>query len=149
MEAVIREAVRADQAGIKSCAIAAYTMYVERIGKKPAPMVANFSEAIENKNLYVMEHAGQVCGFVVFYSCDDHVHLENVAVNPLFQRRGIGSRLIAFAEQRARMVGYSRIELYTNAMMTENLQLYPRLGYEEFDRRLEDGFDRVYFKKAL
>jgi hypothetical protein len=33
--------------------------------------------------------------------------------------------------------------------MTDNLGLYPRLGYEEFDRRREDGFDRVYFSKAL
>jgi hypothetical protein len=44
MDAIIRQAVSADLAEIESCAIAAYTMYVERIGKKPAPMVANFSE---------------------------------------------------------------------------------------------------------
>jgi ribosomal protein S18 acetylase RimI-like enzyme len=149
MNAVIRQAMKADLAEIKSCAIAAYTMYVERIGKNPAPMVANFSEAVENKNLYVMDSAGQVCGFVVFYPQGDHVHLENVAVNPDFQQRGIGSRLIEFAEQQAGVEGYSRIELYTNAMMTENLQIYPRLGYEEFDRRLEEGFDRVYFRKSL
>ena len=149
MQAIIRQAVKADLAGIKSCAIAAYTMYVKRIGKKPAPMVANFSEAIENRNIYVMENAGQVCGFVLFYPQGDHVHLENVAVNPDFQQRGIGSKLIEFAEQQTRTAGYSRIELYTNAMMTENLQIYPRLGYQEFDRRLEDGFDRVYFRKAL
>jgi hypothetical protein len=33
--------------------------------------------------------------------------------------------------------------------MTENLGLYPRLGYQQFDRRVEDGFDRVYFEKTL
>lgn len=149
MSPIIRKAVGTDLAQIKSCAEAAYTMYIERIGEKPAPMVADFAGAIENENIYVMDDAGQVCGFVIFYRRDDHVHLENVAVNPDYQQRGIGSRLIEFVEQQARAASYSRIELYTNARMTENLEIYPRLGYQEFDHRLEDGFDRVYFRKAL
>ena len=33
--------------------------------------------------------------------------------------------------------------------MTENLELYPRLGYREVDRREEDGFSRVFFRKRL
>jgi hypothetical protein len=33
--------------------------------------------------------------------------------------------------------------------MTENLRLYPSLGYDLIDRRREHGFDRVYFRKSL
>jgi len=33
--------------------------------------------------------------------------------------------------------------------MTENLSIYPHLGYIEVDRREEDGFSRVYFEKRL
>ena len=33
--------------------------------------------------------------------------------------------------------------------MTENLELYPRLGYREIDRRLDQGFQRVFFSKRL
>jgi hypothetical protein len=33
--------------------------------------------------------------------------------------------------------------------MHENLELYPRLGYRQTDRRVEDGFERVYFSKKL
>ena len=33
--------------------------------------------------------------------------------------------------------------------MTENLALYPALGYVETGRRVEDGFSRVYFSKRL
>jgi hypothetical protein len=33
--------------------------------------------------------------------------------------------------------------------MTDNLSLYPHLGYAEVDRRTEDGFNRVYFEKDL
>ena len=41
------------------------------------------------------------------------------------------------------------MRLYTNARMTENLSLYPHLGYVEVERREEDGFDRVFFEKGL
>ena len=145
----IRKATSFDLPEIETCAIAAYTLYVERIGREPAPMVADFSTLIEKGHLYVAHEDGQVVGFVVFYASQDHVHLENVAVTPGFQGRGIGTRLIRFVEQQAQQDGYTRIELYTNAKMSENLGFYPRLGYQQFDRRVEDGFDRLYFSKTL
>ncbi len=145
----IRKATRFDIQEIETCAVAAYTLYVERIGREPAPMVANFAASIGKGHLYVAQEDGRIVGFVVFYPKQDHVHLENVAVIPGFQNRGIGTRLIGFVEQEAQQDGYSRIELYTNTSMTENLELYPRLGYEQIDRRVEDGFDRVYFSKTL
>lgn len=145
----IRKAAKSDLPEIETCAADAYAMYVERIGRKPAPMVADFATAIKNEQLYVALENGQIVGFVVFYSQRDHMHLENVAVSPEFQKRGIGSGLIEFVEQQARAEGYCRLELYTNAKMTENLELYPRLGYQQFDRRYENGFDRVYFGKVL
>lgn len=146
---VIRKASPADLDQIKACAVAAYTRYTERIGKRPAPMVADFGAAIEAESLYVIETGTQICGFVVFYACNDYLHLENVAVDPRFQGHGLGMKLIEFVEQQARGGGYGSVELYTNVKMTENLGLYPRLGYVEFDRRIEDGFDRIYFRKTL
>ena len=146
---VIRKAIPSDLEQVEACAVAAYTRYIERIGKAPAPMVADFAASIENEHLYVIEANANVCGFVVFYARDNHIHLENVALDPRFQGRGLGMRLIEFVEQRAKADGYLRVELYTNAKMTENLGLYPRLGYQQFDRRVENGFDRVYFKKTL
>ena len=57
--------------------------------------------------------------------------------------------LVSFAEDRTRALGLQAIELYTNEAMVENLELYPRLGFVETGRRVEDGFRRVYFKKTL
>ena len=145
----IRKASHADLAQVENCAVAAYQMYVERIGRKPAPMVADFAALIEAGQLYVAEVEGWVAGFVVYYPRDDHIHLENVAVSPACQQKGIGRELVEFVEQQTLAAGFNRVELYTNAKMTENLGLYPRLGYRQFDRRLEDGFDRVYFEKDL
>ncbi|MDH3631560.1 MAG: GNAT family N-acetyltransferase [Gammaproteobacteria bacterium] len=145
----IRKANISDLAEIETCAVAAYTMYVERIGREPAPMVADFAASIGKSHLYVAQEDDKIVGFVVFYARQDHAHLENVAVTPGFQNRGIGRKLIGFVEQQAQQDGYNRIELYTNASMSENLELYPRLGYQQIDRRVEDGFDRVYFSKTL
>lgn len=146
---IIRKARHSELDQVEACAVAAYSRYIERIGKAPAPMVADFAASIENETLYVIADDEKICGFVVFYARDDHVHLENVALDPLSQGQGLGMRLIEFVEQRARADGYARVELYTNAKMTENLGLYPRLGYQQFDRRIEDGFDRVYFRKTF
>ncbi len=145
----IRHAEPTDLDSIRACAEAAYTRYVERIGRKPAPMVADFAAAMAQGQLQVIETEDGIAGFVVFYARGDHLHLENVAVDPAYQGRGLGSRLVEHVEDSARRQGLPRIELYTNAKMSENLALYPRLGYRQFDRRVEDGFDRVYFVKTL
>ncbi len=147
---MIRQARFSDLDAIRRCAEAAYAKYVDRIGRKPAPMVADFAALIESGSVRVdIDDSGLLRGYVVSYPRGDHFHLENIAVDPALQGRGIGRELITWVEQEASASGYDRIELYTNARMTDNLDLYPRLGYREFDRRVEHGFDRVYFEKDL
>ena len=147
---MIRQAEISDFDAIRRCAEAAYAKYVARIGRKPAPMVADFAALIEQNSVMVeVDDAQRVRGFVVAYPRNDHLHLDNVAVDPDCQGQGIGRRLVERVEQQALSNGYGRIELYTNAKMRENLALYPKLGYREFDRCVEDGFDRVYFCKNL
>ncbi|MNH40626.1 putative acetyltransferase [compost metagenome] len=75
--------------------------------------------------------------------------LENVAVLPSAAGRGVGKALISFCENTARQRGINAVHLYTNEMMTENLSIYPRLGYVKVGQRTEDAFKRVYFEKAL
>jgi len=62
---------------------------------------------------------------------------------------GIGRKLIHYCEKLAAQKGFSLIELYTNEKMTENLEIYPRLGYSEVGRWREDGFNRVFFRKEI
>ena len=145
----IRPAVLADLRAVQRCAREAYRIYVPRIGRRPAPMIADFQLSIEQGRLYVLEPEDQVVGYVVFYPRDDHIHLENVAVLPDRHGMGYGTQLIMFVEQEAVRLGYAKIELYTNEKMTENIKFYPYLGYEEVGRWEEDGFNRVFFRKEL
>ena len=144
----LRPAVAADLDAIREIAEAAYAPYVAAIGRKPAPMVADFAALILDEVVTVAEDAGLV-GFAVCLPKADHMFLENVAVHPCQAGRGIGRALIDHIENEARRVGLPTIRLYTNAKMTANLTLYPRLGYVQTERRMEDGFDRVFFEKRL
>ena len=145
----IRPGTVSDLEQIKACAEAAYEGYIDRIGKKPAPMVADFLSAIHAGHLWTLADQSGPKGFVVFYPRGDHMHLENLVVHPSMQGQGLGRKLIAFVEEAARSQNLNAVELYTNAKMVENLTYYPHLGYEQKGRRTEDGFDRVFFRKSL
>ena len=147
---MIRPAQPRDESAIRECAEQAYARYVPAIGRKPAPMLADFAAQIAAGVVYVAtdEH-GTFQGFVVFYPECEHVLLENVAVLPSAAGQGVGKSLISFCEDTGRQLGMSTVQLYTNEKMTENLAIYPRLGYVNVGRRTEDGFNRVYFEKRL
>src|SRR5581483_2167778 len=75
--------------------------------------------------------------------------LENIAVRPDLQSRGLGRQFMAFVERNARERDLDAVHLYTNEAMAENLDFYARLGFREVGRRTEDGYRRVYLRKPL
>ena len=145
----VRPAGQADIDVLRAIAAAAYQPYVARIGRPPAPMTADYDQAVRSGQTWVAERDGQISGFVVLIAEPGYLLVENLAVRPADQSRGIGSRLLALAEQHARDLGLTETRLYTNAAMTENLAYYPRRGYAETHRADQDGFHRVFFRKPL
>jgi gamma-glutamyltranspeptidase len=127
----------------------AYGQYVERIGRRPAPMDEDYAARITHGQVDVVVRGTQPVGLIVLVAQDDHLLIDNVAVDPDFQGQGAGRALLAHAERIAVDLGLPELRLYTNAAMTENLALYPSLGYRETGRRTEDGFQRVFFCKPL
>jgi ribosomal protein S18 acetylase RimI-like enzyme len=73
--------------------------------------------------------------------------LDNIAVLP--SHRGIGKALLQYAESEARRQGFGSLVLYTHEKMTENQAWYSKIGYVEYDRRVEYGFARIYMRKSL
>jgi hypothetical protein len=57
--------------------------------------------------------------------------------------------LLEFGEREAVRRGFDSIYLCTNAKMRENPAFYPRIGYVQYDRKLDDGYDRVFYRKRL
>jgi ribosomal protein S18 acetylase RimI-like enzyme len=147
---MIRRAQDEDCAVIEAIVGAAYSVYIERIGKPPGPMLDNYSRRIAEGVVQVLEEAdGTVAAIIVLLVKADHLVLDNIAVRPDRQGRGLGRTLIAFAEAEARDIGLAEVRLYTHAKMTENIALYTRLGFTETSRGHESGYDRVFMSKRV
>ena len=146
---MIRPAVAGDVPAIEALVREAYAMYVPRIGREPAPVTADHAGLVAAGRTSVVEADGEVAGVIVLIPGSDHLLVENVAVSPRMQGHGLGRELMAFAERRAAELGMAELRLYTNQLMTENIALYPALGYTETGRRVEDGFARIYFSKRI
>jgi ribosomal protein S18 acetylase RimI-like enzyme len=128
---------------------AAYQKYVTRIGRDPAPMTADYGDAVASGHTWVAEKAGRVVAILVLEPAADHLLLENLAVDPDQQGSGIGQELLRLAEQQARLLGLPEVRLYTNEAMTENLSYYARRGYRETHRNIDLGFHRVFMSKPI
>jgi ribosomal protein S18 acetylase RimI-like enzyme len=118
----------------------AYSKYVERIGKEPAPMLEDYDALIRAGEVWVWDEGEEVLGLLVMRPADDHLFVGNVAVAPGHQGKGLGRELVAFAEERAEREGLPEIRLYTNEKMHENLAVYTRLGFEETERKIDGGY---------
>jgi ribosomal protein S18 acetylase RimI-like enzyme len=146
---IMRRAGPGDVDELGALAAAAYQKYVCRIGKAPAPMTADYAQAVRDGQAWAALEDGQIVGFAIIIAQPGYLLLDNVAVLPAAQGRGIGARLLALAEEQARGLGLREIRLYTNEAMTENLAYYPRHGYAETHQAEQDGFNRVFFRKPI
>jgi ribosomal protein S18 acetylase RimI-like enzyme len=118
----LRPATESDVPSVAELVDAAYRHYVQRLGMLPRPMTDDYPAVIRDRQVTVAEHDGAIVGV-------------NVAVHPSRRGTGLGRALLQFAEAEARRAGYDAIHLYTHEQMTENLALYSRIGYVEYDRR--------------
>jgi ribosomal protein S18 acetylase RimI-like enzyme len=145
----IRQATEDDLPAVVDLVERAYEPWIERIGRRPAPMDGDYAALIGAGEVHLLDDGGRTVGLVIVRDLGDHLVVDNVAVDPDHQGRGHGRALLAFAERRAAELGLTELRLYTNALMTENIALYRRLGWRDYDRHSERGFMRVYFRKRL
>lgn len=143
----IRPATAADVPAVKAVTDAAYHPYIERIGVVPAPMEADHAAEVAAGRVHVT--GGPVVGVLVLVPYEDHLFLDSIAVHPQAAGQGVGRRLLAFVDERARSLGLPEIRLYTNAMMWENQRIYPRYGYEMVERRVDGPYDRYHYRKRV
>ncbi len=147
---MLRTARPEDRMAVETIVTAAYSIYVERVGKPPGPMLDDYTGLIAAGAVSVLEDPdGVIAALIVLLPKPDHLLLDNIAAHPDRQGRGLGRQLIAFAESEARRLGYAELRLYTHETMTENIALYTRLGFRETGRGREAGYDRVFMTKPI
>ena len=146
---MLRRATGDDIDAIEGLITESFGKYVERIGKPPAPMLADYAGLLDTSRIWVLERRDAVIAVLVTQHHGDHLLLDTVAVAPGAQGGGHGRRLLERAERDATEQGLSEVRLVTNEAMTENLVFYPRHGYRETGRAIQDGYRRVFFSKSL
>jgi ribosomal protein S18 acetylase RimI-like enzyme len=145
----LRRAAAADAAAVRALTRAAYAKWVPLIGREPKPMQADYERAVREHRIDLALLGGALAGLIETIAAPDHLLIENVAVAPAFQGRGLGRRLMAHAEQLAAEQGQAELRLYTNARFEANVALYRRLGYR-IDREEESALGlTVYMSKRL
>jgi GNAT superfamily N-acetyltransferase len=149
MSATIRKARPNDLAAVEAIVQSAYAIYIPRIGRKPGPMNDDYASQIGNGQLYVLDADGAIQGVLVLIPEASTMLLHNVAIAPDAQGRGLGRKLLEFADSQARERGFRSIRLYTHERMTENIARYLRFGYVETHRGTEAGLHRVFMTKTL
>ncbi len=140
----------ADAADVRALTRAAYAKWVPLIGREPKPMSADYERAVSEHVIDLYEQGDELLGLVEMIPQSDHLLIENIAVRPDQQGKGLGDILLQHAEDHARTLGVGETRLYTNAMFAANLAFYAKGGYSEFRREtLAPGAVAVHMRKPI
>jgi len=97
----IRSARVEDAIAITECVVAAYENYTARLGKPAGPMLDDYERVIQQHRVLVLTEKTRVIGILVLVTQNEGLLVDNVAVHPDHQGRGLGRRLMTLAEEEA------------------------------------------------
>ena len=92
--------------------LVAFPMHVDPLAEETDPVLVPYSKLEEDNSYYI-------CGMALF---------------PEYRGRGTGSRLLALAEQHARVKAYSKVSLIVFEQNSGAFRLYKKAGYREVNR---------------
>ena len=143
----LRRATPADANAVRNLTRAAYAAWVPLIGRKPRPMTAHYDQAVTDHIIDLYEDDGHLVALIEVIPSVNHLLIENIAVRPDHQGKGIGDLLLKHAEYIALSLQLVELQLYTNAAFVSNIGFYAKRGYHEFMREpLEDGGELIYMR---
>lgn len=145
----IRPAVPQDEEAIRAIVCAAYRVYLDRMDRPPGPMLDDYGARIDNGEAYLLLLDNAAAAVLILIDCDGYLLLDNVAVPPEHQGKGLGRRLVEFAEGQARERGYAEIRLYTHVAMEINVGYYESFGWQETHRAEQAGYQRIFMRKRI
>lgn len=149
MNLIVRQALAADASAVRQCVVEAFSPYVARIGRPPAPMLLDFHTHTQDGHVWVAEYQNVIVGALVQYETTEGFYVDTVAAVSRLRGHGIGRELLIFAEHEALRRGFDGLYLCTNSKMVENQALYTKIGYVEYERKHMAGYDRIFYRKSL
>ncbi len=104
------------------------------------------------KEVYVAVHEGTVAGFIILMMQGAFIgYIQTLCVGTEWRSRGIGSKLIAFAEERI-FRETPNVFMCVSSFNTEAQRLYLRLGYEivgELKDYIVAGYSEILLRKTI
>lgn len=146
----LRKALPQDAAAIRALTRAAYAKWVPLIGREPMPMTVDYDRAVQERGFDLLFAHGRLIALIETILHPDHLFIENVAVAPEEQGRGLGHRLLEHAERMARAADLPELRLLTNQAFEANIRLYRSIGFR-IDRTepFSGGGVTVYMSKPV
>src|SRR5215216_3436980 len=101
----LRRATMADVDAVTALQQAAYANNRELLGVEPLPLLADYTEILTDYEVWLAEEPDGLQGVLILKSHPDDLLIWSVATAPSAEGQGLGRRLLAAAEQRAKELG--------------------------------------------
>lgn len=146
----LRKAGPSDVDAVRSLVRRAYAQWIPVIGREPLPMTADYEKAVRAHEIDLLHAEGHLVALIEVFAAADHLFIENIAVSPEYQGKGLGHRLLDHAEAKAKGMGFWELRLLTNQAFATNVRLYRSVGFR-IDRTEPHfgGGTTVYMSKTL
>ena len=145
----IRRGTAADVDLIRSFTRDAYAKWIPLIGREPLPMSADYETAIHQHRFDLLYKDTALAALIETVAREDHLHIQNLCVSPEFQRAGLGSQLLNYAQDMAKQEKLPRLRLDTNKNFTGNVDLYLSHGFSIDWEKPNDGGVHVHMVKPI
>ena len=128
---------------------AAYAKWIPLIGREPLPMAADYETALRQHRFDLLYKTNALAALIETIARSDHLHIQNLCVSPKFQRLGLGSQLLNYAQDMAVGENLPALRLDTNKFFTGNVDLYLRHGFSIDWEKPVDGGVHIHMVKQI
>lgn len=154
MRPLLRQASASDRDEVLRLLRDAFAPYMSKLGRVvEADSFAWVPQTLDDGQVHAADGTGGIEGVLIEEPLGKALYVKVVAVRPGLQGKGLGSRMLAEIEARARARGFEALTLDTAEIMTDLLRLYGSHGFREVRRAPPDhGRDdilRVFMRKEL
>ncbi len=108
--------------------------------------IEDLKEEFRLKAIYKVELGGNIIASIRCCIRDDTLYFEKLIVDPDFQNRGIGTKIMTDIETKYSSA-VDRYALFTGHKSVRNLHIYSKLGYKEISQETVSGYNLIYMEK--